>query len=349
MSTALAPSNTAVRTAAGAAELSGARKAAVLLMSLGTERAAVVLRRLSEPEVADILLEVAELEDVDAELVDAVMAEFALTAEAHRQGAAGGADLARRMLSASVDADRANVVARRLPQDARPPAFTFLHHVDVPVAAAILAEEHPQAIALVLVHLAPDFAARLLRAMPESLQREVAIRIATLDRTTPEVLEIVEESLTQRFAAIGRNDHQQVGGVEALVAVLARTDEGTEKAIIEGVGEHDATLADRLRAAMFSFEDLVNLDDRAVQQVLRGVDSKDLATALKGASDAVRDKLLSNLSSRAGETLREEIDLLGRVRTAVVEEARARVLAVVREMEEAGTIQLERGGDDFVD
>lgn len=335
--------------AAGAAELSGARKAAVLLMSLGTEQAAVVLRRLSEPEVADILLEVAELEDVDADLVDAVMAEFAVTAEAHRHGAAGGADLARRMLSASVDPDRANVVARRLPQDARPPAFTFLEHVDVPVAAAILSEEHPQAIALVLVHLAPEFAARLLRELPEALQREIAMRIATLDRTTPEVLEIVEESLTQRFAAIGRNDHQQVGGVEALVAVLSRTDETMEKSIIESLGEHDELLADRLRAAMFSFEDLTTIDDRAIQQVLRGVDSKDLATALKGASDTVRDKLLSNLSSRAAETIGEEIELLGRVRSAVVEEARARVLLVVREMQEAGTIQLERGGDDFVD
>lgn len=319
-------------------------------MSLGTEQAAVVLRRLSEPEVADILLEVAELEDVDADLVDVVM-----RVRRHRRGPSPRRSRRRGSRPPHVERGRLTPIGPtwspvgcpRMPVPRRSPSSNTS---TCPWLRLILSEEHPQAIALVLVHLAPEFAARLLRELPEALQSEIAMRIATLDRTTPEVLEIVEESLTQRFAAIGRNDHQQVGGVEALVAVLSRTDETMEKSIIESLGEHDELLADRLRAAMFSFEDLTTIDDRAIQQqVLRGVDSKDLATALKGASDTVRDKLLSNLSSRAAETIGEEIELLGRVRSAVVEEAGARVLLVVREMQEAGTIQLERGGDDFVD
>lgn len=333
-----------------AAELSGARKAAVLLMSLGTERSAPILRRLSEPEVAEILSEVAAMEDVDGELIDAVMAEFAISANSYREGTTGGAEMARRMLSASVDGERARFIGGLLPAESRPPAFIYLHHVEPSVASAILAEEPPQAIALALVHISPDLAAKLLLGLPEELQREVAIRIATLETTTPEVLEIVEDQLARRFSAIGADDHTSVGGVDSLVALLSRTDETIERSIVDHVNELDPVLGDRLRAAMFSFEDLVTLDDRAIQQVLRGVDSKDLATALKGASAEVKEKLLRNLSSRAAETLREEIELLGRVRSAVVQEARARVLTVVREMEAAGTIQLERAGsDDYVD
>lgn len=334
---------------ATATELSGARKVAILLLSLGTERAASMLRLLSEAEVADILREVAELDDVQPELIDEVVADFASKATRRREATTGGADLARELLLAAVGSERADAVAKQLPEVSVRMAFEYLHRVEPRLAATFLTDEPPQAIALVLSNLPASLAADLLAELPADFRRDVAVRIATLDRASPEVVRMIDEHLAARFATITPDDQRSVGGVSALVELLSRSDDETEKAVIEGLMEVDADLAERVRAELFSFEDLVTLPDRAVQQILRGVDTKDLAVALKGAGDQVREKLLSNLSQRAGETLREEIELLGRVRMSAIEEARHKVLRVVRDLEEQGQIVLERAGDDFVD
>ena len=323
-------------------DLSGARKVAILLVSLGTEQAASILRRMSEPDVEEVLREIADLENVDSDLVDSVVADFASNASTHRSFTNGGAQIARNLLVAAVGDDRAAVISERLPEVALRPPFEYLHRVPAYLAATFLTDEHPQAIALVLSNLPAPLAAELLAEFPPEFRRDVAVRIATLDRTSP-------EHLAGRFATITPDDQREIGGVGALVELLTRADDETERAVVEGLMEVDAGLADKVRAALFSFEDLISLPDRAVQQILRSVDSKDLALALKGASGAVSDKLLGNLSSRAAETLREEIELLGRVRAAAVEEARHSVLRIVRELEEQGQIVLERGGDDFVD
>jgi flagellar motor switch protein FliG len=331
-------------------ELSGVRKSAVLLLSLGVEHAASVLRCLDETEVAEIMTEIAELDDVDPELVDAVISEFAGDASTFRRTLTGGAEMARHLMSRALGDERADALAERIPGAAGRRVFGFVEHVEPRLAASLLRDEHPQTVALVLANIDSGFAARLLSQLDDDVRRQVAIRIATMDRTTPDVLALVEARLEARFAALSEQiEERPVGGVQALVDLLSKSDESIERAVVESLREHDEVLADRVRAAMFSFDDLTTLDDRAIQQVLRGVDTKDLAIALKGARDAVREKILGNLSSRAGETLREEIELLGRVKVAAVEEARANVLRVVREMEENGQLVLERGSDDFVD
>lgn len=336
---------TAPAAAPPSSDLAGPRKAAVLLLSLSTEQAAAMLKRLPEHEVETILAEVAQLDDVDPEVMDAVFTDFAAAASTSR-GAAGGTALARRLLATAVGTDRAEVLAETL-FGRRP--FEFLFALEPRLAAGFLADEHPQTIALVLSRIPSELAAELLKALPDEFRRDVAVRIATLDKTSPEVLELIEAHLAQRFATITVDDQRPVGGISALVDLLSRSDDATEKAVVEGLREVDEGLADQVRAAMFSFEDLTVLSDREVQQVLRGVDSKDLAVALKGAADPVQKKILGNLSSRAADTLREEIELLGRVRMAAIEEARASVMRVVRELEEQGQIVLERAGDDFVD
>lgn len=336
-------------TATPHAELNGARKAAVLLMSLSTEQAASMLRRLPDADVETILAEVATLDDVEPSTVDEVFAEFATSANSHRHSTAGGAELARTLLLATVGSARAEELAQQMPALFGHRPFEFLYAVEPRLSASFLADEHPQTIALVLSNIASDLAADLLRALPAEFRRDVAVRIATLDRTSPEVVSLIEAHLAERFGTITVDDQQVVGGIPALVDLLSRSDDETERAVVEGLREIDAALADRVRAAMFSFEDLVSLGDREVQQVLRSVDSKDLAVALKGAAENVRQKILGNLSSRAAETLREEIELLGRVRMTAIEEARASVMTVVRGLEEEGHIVLERAGDDFVD
>ncbi len=329
-------------------DLSGARKAAVLLMSVGTEQAAAMLRRLPAEDVHEILAEVAQLEDVDAELADQVIADFAASAE-HSRGVIGGAEVARKLLVAAMGHEAVAPTGGRTGDAIARRPFEFLHHLEPRLAATFLADEHPRVIALVLANLPAELAADLLGCFELSFRRDVAARIAVLGPTSSEVLSIIEDHLATRFATIIVEEPLALGGVDALVEVLSRSDADTERAVVDGLREVDEVLAEKVRAAMFSFDDLQQLSDREVQQVLRGVDSKDLAIALKGASEGVREKILSNLSSRASETLREEIELLGRVRLAAVDEARAAVMRVVAELQEQGQIVVERAGDDFVD
>jgi flagellar motor switch protein FliG len=329
-------------------DMSGVRKAAVLLMSVGTEQAAAMLRRLPATEVHEILGEISALKDVHPEVADRVIEDFAGAVEASR-GIVGGADAARRLLVAAMGDEAAAHAGGRIGHAIGRRPFEFLHHVQPRLAATFLADEQPRAIALVLANLPADLAAQLLRCFDLAFRRDVAARIAMLGPTSPEVLVQLEEHLAARFATIIVEEPLDLGGVDALVEVLSRSDAETERAVVDGLRELDEELAEKVRAAMFSFDDLSQLSDREVQQILRSVDSKDLAIALKGASEQVTEKILSNLSSRASETLREEIELLGRVRMAAVGEARTSIMRVVGELQEQGQIVIERAGDDFVD
>jgi len=336
-------------TSTGVGDMSGVRKAAVLLLSLGTEKAAAMLRRLPENEANEILEEIAALESVDESVVDDVIADFADVADHQRGMTAGGTAVASRLLAATVGNERVQEVVDRSPSVVGRRPFEFLFSLEPRLSASFLADEDPRTIALVLSNLPSGLAAELLSEFPSTFRTDVAVRIAVIDKTSPEVLTMIEEHLARRFATIVVADQRKIGGVEALVNLLNRADGDTEKAIVDGLREIDAELADKVRAAMFSFDDLVTLGDRDVQQILRGIDSKDLAIALKGASSEVEQKILGNLSSRAAETIREEVELLGRVRMSAVEEARASVMRVVRDLEEQGQLVLERAGDDFVD
>jgi len=198
--------------------------------------------------------------------------------------------------------------------------------------------------------MAPDAAALVLSGLSEETQRDVAVRVATMDRTSPDIIAVVENALEKRLSSFTQqSDLSSAGGVQSLVEVLNRTDRATERLIFEGLDDHDANLADEVRSRMFVFEDIITLDDRAVQQILRRVDTKDLALALKGMRVEVRDKVMSNLSSRAAETLDEDISLLGSVRLSAVEEAQGAVVRIIRELEEAGEIVLVRSMEEFIE
>jgi flagellar motor switch protein FliG len=330
-------------------DLDGTQKAAVLMMALGTERAARVLRELRESEVTEIMAEVARLSDVPPEVVDDVLAEFDVTAKARRHIAVGGVAVARELLEASLGSDKADEIFDRLSMAFVTAPFEFVRRIDPRMLLSFIRDEHPQTIALLLAHMNPDAGALVLSGLDEQLQRDVAVRIATMDRTSPEIIATVEAALERRLASVAQQgDLSSAGGVQTLIEVLNRSDRGTERLIFEGLEDHDSDLADEVRSRMFVFEDIINLDDRAVQQILRQVDSKDLALALKGVRDEVRRKVMSNLSTRAAEHLEGEIEVLGAVRLQAVEQAQGAVVRVIRSLEEAGQIVLVRSGDEFV-
>ena len=331
-------------------DLDGTQKAAVLMMALGTDRAARVLRELRESEVTEIMAEVARLSDVSPEVVDDVLAEFDVTARARRRTAVGGVAVARELREPLVGEAKADEIFDRLSMAFVTAPFEFVRRIDPRMLLSFIRDEHPQTIALLLAHMNPDAGALVLSGLDEQLQRDVAVRIATMDRTSPEIIGAVEAALEKRLASVAQQgDLSSAGGVQTLIEVLNRSDRGTERLIFEGLEDHDGDLADEVRSRMFVFEDIITLDDRSVQQILRQVDSKDLALALKGVRDEVRRKVMSNLSSRPAENLEGEIEVLGAVRIQAVEEAQGSVVRVIRALEEAGQIVLVRSGDEFVE
>ena len=332
------------------ADLTGPQKSAVLLMALGTERASRVLRELQESEITEIMAEVAQLRAVPSDVVDAVLEEFDVTARARRHIASGGMEVAKEFLDASMGKDKADEIFERLSVTFVTAPFQFVRRIDPRMLLSFIRDEHPQTIALVLAHMPPESAAIVLSGLSEETQRDVAVRVATMDRTSPEIITAVETALEKRLSSFAQqSDLSSAGGVQSLVELLNRSDRATERLIFEGLDEHDAGLADEVRSRMFVFEDIITLDDRAVQQILRQVDTKNLALALKGVRAEVRTKVMSNLSARAAETLDEDISLLGSVRLSAVEEAQGSVVSVIRTLEESGDIVLARSSEEFIE
>lgn len=333
-----------------AADLNGAAKVAVLLLQMGNERSAKVLREMRESEVAEIMSEVARLRNVDSNIVQDVLAEFSEMAEQNIAVTSGGLELARSLLTETLGEDRGSEIIGRITKGRLDLPFEFLAQADPRQVLSFLQEEHPQTITLVLAHMPVDRAALVLGGLPEDLQQEVAVRLATMDQTSPEVVSHVEEVLANRLSSVLQSSEMaDVGGVASLVEILNRSDRATERLILEGLEMADEELADEVRQKMFVFEDIANLDDRSIQLVLRQVDSKDLAVALKGVKSEVRSKILRNMSERASQNLAEEIDLLGPVRLKTVEDAQGAVVRIVRALEESGQLVLARSNDEFVE
>jgi flagellar motor switch protein FliG len=267
--------------------------------------------------------------------------------QARRFVGTGGVDFAREVLAAGLGADKAEGILSRLNVVYTELPFASLRNSDVRQLVTFLKDEHPQVIALVLAHLPPVQSAEVLSGFAPDQQADVAYRIALMDRTAPEMVRMVEEELGRRMGSLlAYQDMATVGGVETLVEIINRSARPTERSILEWLESSDPELAERIRSQMFVFEDIVTIDDRSLQLVLRDVDSNDLATALKGVRVDVRDKVVRNLSERAGENLLEEMDLLGPVRARTVEEAQAKVVAVIRTLEEQGVLTISRGGED---
>ena len=325
----------------------GVRKAAVLLIQLGKERAAQVMAHLSDSEVEAISGEIARLNAVSANETESVLHEFHDMITAHAHINQGGFGFAQQLLEQSLGPERAKEIMERLHAAAVQMPFQFLHRADPAQLRGFIADEHPQVIALVLAHMAADKASLLLSGLPAHQQAVVAHRIAVMDRTSPEIVRTVESILERKLSSMLQPaEVSRVGGVDPLVNIINRSDRPTERQIVEGLEGLDPALAEEVKSRMFMFEDIVNLDDRSVQQVLRQVDTAELALALKGVSDTVRSKITTNLSERAAENLLDEVEMLGAVRLAQVEEAQQSIIRTIRQLEEQGQIMVRRGNDE---
>jgi flagellar motor switch protein FliG len=326
--------------------LSGRRKAAAVLVALGPELSSQVLRHMTQSQIEELTLEVVTIGTLDDEQTNQILEECYQLAAAQDYLAVGGADYAREMLTKAFGEARAREVLERLADRVRPRPFDFLRQTEPAQLTAFLQEENPQTIALVLGHLPPALAATVLKSLPIELGSEVALRLAAMDRTPPEVVQAVEAALQHRMGGVLTTDYSRVGGAEFMAKVLSHADRATERAVLEALEQRDAELAAEVRRLLFTFEDLSLLDDRSLQRVLREVDLKDLPLALKNAPAALQEQIFRNLSSRSAEMLREEMSLLGPVRSRQVLEAQQRIVAIVRKLEEQEEIYIERGEDD---
>ncbi len=330
--------------------LTGPQKAAMVLVHLGKERAGKVLRSMREGEVEDLMSEVARLGDIDPKAMEKTLGEFRDMASAQVYFAKGGLGYAKEMLEETLGRDKALAVIERLTLTTMELPFEFLRSADPRQVLSFIQDEHPQTIALVLAHILPDQAALVMSGLPEKVQGEVAQRIAQMDRTSPEVIRQVETILERKSSTLLQpTESTNAGGIQPLVEILNRSDRTTEKLILENLATADPELADEVRNRMFVFEDIVSLEDRSVQLVLREIDSKELAIALKGVRQDVLEKVTGNMSERASESLKDEIEVLGAVRLKQVEEAQGNIVKAIRRLEESGQIIVSRGTEEFVE
>ncbi|NLM69805.1 MAG: flagellar motor switch protein FliG [Firmicutes bacterium] len=326
--------------------LSGKEKAAILLISLGPEASAQVFKHLSDDEIEDLTLQIASMRKIDSEVRERVLSEFSEMMQAREYVEQGGINYAREVLEAALGKEKARMIIERLTATLQVRPFDFARKTEPTQILSFIQNEHPQTIALVLAYLRPEQASLILSALPPEKQVDVARRIATLDRTTPEVLEDIESTLEQRLSAYEIHDYTAAGGIDSAVEILNQVDRATEKTIMEALEEDDPELAEEIRKRMFVFEDIVTLDDRAIQLIIREVDSRDLALALKTASEEVADRIYRNMSKRAANLLKEDIEFMGPVRLRDIEEAQSRVVSVVRRLEESGDLIISRGEED---
>ncbi|MCG0237968.1 MAG: flagellar motor switch protein FliG [Firmicutes bacterium] len=319
------------------------------MIALGPEMAAKVFRHLKPDEMETISLEIANQRTVTPDERDMVLQEFYQMAIAQSYIAAGGLDYARELLEKALGPAKAMEILQRLTASLQVRPFDLIRKADPSQLLSFIQNEHPQTIALIMAYLHPDQAATVLSALPPERQADVARRIAIMDRTSPEVLKEVERVLERKLASLVSQDYTVAGGVEAVVEILNRVDRGTEKTIMEALAVQDPSLADEIKKRMFLFEDIVHLDNRTVQRILREVDmNRDLPLALKVASEEVKQKIFRNISKRAAENLRESMEYLGPVRLRDVEEAQAKIVNIIRRLEEEGEIVIARGGGDDI-
>lgn len=329
-------------------ELTGKQKAAILLISLGPDVSASVYKHLSEEEIEKLTLEISNVRQVDAEKKEMILEEFHQIALAQDYISQGGIAYAKQVLEKALGPEQAMNIINRLTSALQVRPFDFARKADPAQILNFLQNEHPQTIALVLSYLEPAQAGQILSALPQEMQADVARRIALMDRTSPEMINEVEQVLERKLSTTVVQDYTQTGGIEAVVEVLNGVDRATERTILDALEIQDPELAEEIKKRMFVFEDIVTLDNRAIQRVIREVDNADLLLALKVSSDEVKEVVFRNMSSRMAETFKEEMEFMGPVRLRDVEEAQSRIVAVIRRLEEAGEIVVARGGGDDI-
>jgi flagellar motor switch protein FliG len=341
------PAATPARTPNGQ-RISGRKKAAVLLVALGPDRASEVFKHLHYDEIESLSLEMAKMQHVEPAITTRIMEELAATVSAYDSIAAGGVEYAREVLEKAIGAERAAEIIGRLSSVIEMRPFEFLRRTAPEQIVAFLRNEAAQTIALVVANLHTTLAAQVLANLPEDDQAEIALRIAKMGETSPEVVKHVEDVMRAKLATVVQNEYTTTGGVKSLAEILNHTDRPTERNVLDSLTETDEELAAEVRRLLFVFEDIVKLDDRSIQLVLREADQKDLALALRGVSEDVKSRVLSNMSERGAQMLLEEMEYQPPQRKRVVEEAQGRIVAIVRRLEEAGAVVLSRNEGDVM-
>ncbi|MCK1983922.1 MULTISPECIES: flagellar motor switch protein FliG [Peribacillus] len=330
------------------AGLTGKQKAAILLISLGPDVSASVYKHLSEEEIERLTLEISGVRKVDSQDKEEILEEFHNIALAQDYISQGGIGYAKQVLEKALGTDQATAIINRLTSSLQVRPFDFARKADPGQILNFIQNEHPQTIALILSYLDPTQAGQILSELPQEVQADIARRIALMDSTSPEIINEVEQILERKLSATVTQDYTQTGGVEAVVDVLNGVDRSTERTILDALEIQDPELAEEIKKRMFVFEDIVTLDGRAIQRVVRDSDNEDLKLSLKVASDEVKEIVFRNMSKRMVETFQEEMEYMGPVRLRDVEEAQSRIVAVIRRLEETGDIVIARGGGDDI-
>ena len=330
-------------------DYTGIQKAAILLIALGPERSADIFKHLKEDEIEELTLEIANTRSVSPQVKEDVLNEFYQICLAQQYIAEGGIGYAKELLDKALGEDRAKEVITKLTASLQVRPFEFVRKTDPSQLLNFIQDEHPQTIAMILSYLTSAQAALVIGALPPEKQADVAKRIAMMDRTSPDVIKEVERVLEKKLSSLVNQDYTIVGGVDAIVNILNTVDRTTEKHIMESLEIEEPELADEIRKKMFVFEDILLLDDRAIQRVLRDVDNADLGVALKAANEEVQNVIFKNLSKRLAAMIKEDMEFMGPVRMKDVEEAQQKVVSVIRKLEDSGEIVISRGrGDEIV-
>ncbi len=325
--------------------LSPRQKAAIFILAVGQEKAAEIFKRLDPEEVEMLVREISQLGPVSKEVTEAVVREFRNGLLEKRRLIKGGLLTAQKLLTAALGEEKAMELIAKVGGKANESPFDFLKRTEPSQLLNFIQNEHPQTIALILSYLEPEYGASILASLPVDLQIEVTRRITTMDRTPPDIVRDIGRTLENKLSSLFSQGLTTTGGVKTTAELLNFVDRSTEKMILEAMEETEPELVDEVRKLMFVFEDIIHINDRGIQQVLKEVDTKELAVALKGASEPVKEKIFKNMSKRAAEAIKEEMEFMGPVRLKTVEEAQQRIVAIVRRLEEAGEIVISgRGG-----
>ncbi len=328
--------------------ISGLQKAAILLIVLGPERSANVFKHLKEEEIEELTLEIANTRSVTPQVKEDILNEFYEVCLAQQYIAEGGITYARELLEKALGNEKAMDVIGKLTASLQVKPFEFVRKTDASQLLNFIQDEHPQTIALILSYLSPGQSALIISALPPEKQADVAKRIAVVDGTSPAVSKVVEELLESKLSNLVNQDYTISGGVDAEAEIPNTVDRGTEKHIMETLEIEEPELADEIRKKMFVFEDILLLDDRAIQQVLRNVDNNDLAIALKNANEQVQTAIFNNMSKRLAVMIKEDMEFMGPVRMKDVEEAQQKIVNIIRKLEDSGEIIISRGGGDEI-
>ena len=328
--------------------VNGKEKAAILLISLGPDKSAKIFKHLQEDEIEELTLEIANMRKISPDEKERVLEEFYQICLAQEYISEGGISYAKEILEKALGSQKAFDIVNKLTASLQVRPFDFVRKTDANQLLNFIQNEHPQTISLILAYLNPQQAGQILSALPQTKQCEVAQRIATMDRTSPEIIKEVESVLERKLSSMVTQDYTLAGGIQSIVDILNSVDRGTEKFIIETLEIKDIELAEEIKKRMFVFEDIVSLDSTSIQRFIREVENNELAVALKGATEEVKEVIFSNMSKRMAEMIREDMEFMGPVRLRDVEEAQQKIVNIIRKLEEAGEIIISRGGGDEI-